>query len=427
MSEKQLPITEDTELTAQPVEATEEVEVAEVEAETEVVTEVEAEDEAPEVVEESVEEPEAPAEEPVVETVESNIFAEDAVIPPEEDSELLLPPAEEEEKPAPRRRPRGFRIALGIISLLLVIAIGAVLFLYRDGLMKYESSIEEPPLDAYMELIKKQDYETLYASSGFRATELNTKEDYIAYLQQVYSDADKLSVVEEITADKNVRRFSLYNNGTDKLSTLLVTAETVNGKKTWYVTTELTYRPAFTITASEDIDLYIGDTQIALLSSDTIQVAEVQSSFFPFATDVPLPTIYTYTLEGMLMPPQITAAGLSGNECIRIEGENSLLLMLADDEYERALHEEIAFAATGLDVTANELVLSEYSRYSESDFTCTVTATPTTVGEDGIATPSGDSSTYGMSFLSVDGEWKLCSLTVNGETKPLPEATEPAA
>lgn len=366
-------------------------------------------------------------------TVESDIFAEDAaleeaVIPPEAEIEEIAEPAEEFfEVEEPVRRHRGFKIFLGIFTVLLLAAVAVALWFFQNALTRYEKGVEEPPLQAYMDLIAEGDYETLFAASGFQVTELNSKENYIAYLKALYEDAGTLSVVEQVTADSKIQRYSLYSNGKDKLSTLLVTSEVdKDGKKTWYITTELTYLPAYTVTASSDIDLYINGKSADFLSSDAVTVTEIQSTVFDFATDVTLPVIKTYTINGLLLPPEIEATGLSGNACVRHEEGRNTLLMLADDEYERSLHETLATDFVAAYFTAGtdnlrEVTVSNYRRYSESDFSCTVKCMNVAVSENGTVSVGDTAAVYDMTFLNDGETWVLCSLAVDGVDQPVPE------
>ena len=366
-------------------------------------------------------------------TVETDIFAEDAaleeaVIPPEPEIEEAAEPAEEFfEVEEPVRRRRGFKIFLGIFTVLLLAAAAVALWFFQNALTRYEKGVEEPPLQTYMDLIAEGDYETLFAASGFQVTELNSKENYIAYLKGLYEDAGTLSVVKQVTADSKIQRYSLYSNGKDKLSTLLVTSEVdKSGKKTWYITTELTYLPAYTVTASSDIDLYINGKPADFLSSDAVTVTEIQSTVFDFATDVTLPVIKTYTINGLLLPPEIEATGLSGNACVRHEDGRNTLLMLADDEYERSLHETLATDFVAAYFTAGtdnlqEVTVSNYLRYSESDFSCTVKCMNVTVSENGTVSVGDTAAVYDMTFLNDGETWVLCSLAVDGVDQPVPE------
>lgn len=366
-------------------------------------------------------------------TVETDIFAEDAtleeaVIPPEAETEDITEPAEDFfPSDEPVRRRRGFKIFFGIFTVLVLAAVVLALWFFQNALAGYESGKDEPPLQAYMDLISKGDYETLFAASGFQTTELNSKENYIAYLKTLYKDAGELSVVEQVTADNEVQRYNLYSNGKHKLATLLVTNEVgKDGKKTWYVTTELQYQPAYTITASSDIDLYINGKPVDFLSSDAVTVTEIQSTVFDFTTDVTLPIIKTYTVSGLLLPPEIEASGLSGNACVRYDEGRNTVLMLADDDYERGIHEALAtdlvaahFAA-GTD-NLREVTFSNYRRYSESDFSCTVKCMEVTMSEDGIISVGDTAVVYDMTFLKSDDTWALCALSIDGVEQPLPE------
>ena len=365
-------------------------------------------------------------------TVETDIFAEDAaleetLISPESETENDLRPVEDFfETEEPVRRRRGFKIFLSIFTVLLLVAVTVALWLFQSALDKYESNMEEPPLQAYLDLIGKNDYETLFAVSGFQETELNSKEDYIAYLKSRYENAGELSVVEQVTADRTIQRFNVYSNGTDKLATLLVTSESgKDGKTTWYVTTELEYQPAYTVTASSDVDLYINGTAADLLSSASVTVSEIQTAVFDFPTELTLPVIKTYTVSGLLLPPEVEAIDLSGKACVRDEEGNNLVLMLADDDNERSVHEALA---TGIVTsqfqtdteTLREMTVSDYRRYSESDFSCTVTCTEFTTSEDGILSEEGSAAVYEMTFLESDSTWVLCSLTVDGVKQAIP-------
>lgn len=352
-------------------------------------------------------------------TPDSAIFAEDAaiqeaVVHPETDAE----PAEDffEPEPPQPRKSRGFRIGFGIFCVLLLAAVIVALWFYQTALAKFESEQEQPPLQAYLELIKSGDYEALYASSGFQATELTGKDTYIAYLKALYADAGELSVVKQVTADSRVQRYHLYSDGDTRLATLLVSGNTdENGKTGWYITTELTYQPDYTVTASEDIDLYINGQPVDLLSADAVSVTEVQSTLLGVTADTAsLPVIKSYTLTGLLMPPEIEAAGLNGTDCIRYEQENTLVLMLADD-YERSQHEELALATVKAQLSTDTaasatLTVESYGRYSEGDFSCTVRCTAA----------EGEPVTYDTVFLrSADDTWTLGSLAVDGVKQSL--------
>lgn len=356
---------------------------------------------------------------------DSAIFAEDTalqetVVPPEVDGAAPEEDFFEPEEALPRKK-RGFRIGFSILCVLLLIAVVAALWLYQTALASYEAKQEQPPLQAYLELIKSEDYEALYASSGFQTTELTGKETYIAYLKALYADAGDLSVVKQVTSDSRVQRYHLYNNGTVKLATLLVTGDTdENGKTNWYITAELTYQPDYVVTASEDVDLYVNGQPIGLLSADSVTATEVQSTLFGISDGANLPVVKTYTLTGLLMPPTIEATGINGSDCLREESENGLVLTLADD-YERSAHEALACEAIAAQLSADvaasaTLTVDNYRRFSESDFSCTVHSA-TAEGESAVA--------YDVTFLHAsDDTWVLSSLTIDGIKQSLTASSD---
>ena len=389
-------------------------------------------------------EPQAPATESAVpaeetqEPVESPAFfaedatVEEAVILPElEDespSELLYEEEEIKEKPV-RRRSRAFRIGFTIFTLLLLVGVVIGLWQFRDALANYEAGIQAPPIEAYLDLIKSGDFEELYEASGYKPTLLNSKEDHIAYLKTLYENVGELSYTKQPTGDSTLQRYHLYSNGKTEVATLLVKQDVdKDGKTVWYITTELAYQPTYTITASDDMDLLINGQRIQFLTEQNVTATEMQTTIFNFPTDVALPVIRTYTINGLLVPPHIVATGLSGQECVRHENGRNIVLMLADDETDRQEHETLAtdfitaHFTTGSD-RLYELNVSEYSRYSESDFTCSVTCAEVTTTENGTISVGDNVVTYGMTFLKDGETWKLCSLTVDGVDQPIPEST----
>lgn len=377
------------------------------------------------------------------------IQAEDTVV----ESPAFLPVGEEpdvvEPLPKVKRKKKRFSFwkAVSIYAVLLVAVAAVALWFFHSFLEKYEAATPNAALDRYLTWVDTEDYESIYESSNFEETHLNTKAEYIQYLKSVYDNAEDLSVRQQVTSSDTLLKYSVYS-GNVKLSNITLAKDPAGDGSAWYVTTEPQYQEAFTLIASDDVRVTVNGTEIHLLD---LKREEVQAELFPTIeeAEIVLPTVYSYTLEGLLNPPTVTALTLNGDKCVVVnEGQTVRVLSPTADTVkaeEEALAIEAAttyakFVARDASMTKlleyihpesqlyktirnfsnvwfnthegydfGEITVSNFSRYSSDDFTCIVSFQPTYIfeGETVNAAPVN----YCMTFLQVDGEWMLYSLT----------------
>ncbi len=367
----------------------------------------------------------------------------DTAVESSEDCQLILP---DPVIPQPKKK-RRFLKGLSIYAALLISLAAVALWFFNSYLTKYEAATPNAALETYLEWIRTEDYDAMYASSGFEETQLNTKEIFISYLESLYADTADLSLREQITKDESVRRYSVYS-GDKKVSTLLLARSPEGDGSAWYVTTEVTYQEPFSLIVSDDIRLTISGTDVHLLS---LPSTEIQSEVFPIIENatVALPTIRKYTLEGLITAPVISALTLDGKECTVERDGQTLYVRSPSTQEEKDTNEAFAvdIAKTyakfvAKDASRTELLkqvhkesvlyntirnfsnvwfnkhdsyefrdvsVTNYTRYSQSDFSCVVNFQPVYF-RDGKAIESMPVH-YQMSFLQIDGEWTLFSLT----------------
>lgn len=339
-------------------------------------------------------------------------------------------------------------LCIYFVLFLVVIAV-ALWFLYA-ALTKYEASTPDAALANYFALLEQGNYEELYASSGFTETLLNTKEEYIQYLKTVYAEGTTgLQLREKVSTDSTVKQFSVYR-GNSKISTLLVSQKKGDASGAWTVSTQVVYQPAYEIIASPDSRLTVNGIELSLLNLPTESVSS--TLFTGTSNSTYLPPVNQYRLENLLNPPRIEALSLNGDPCrVEPQGDNAqrIHVYYSATPEQQAAHETLAkdvattyaaFIAT--DASRTELMsyiyrdsdfavtitnfrndwfsshdnyrfdhlnITQYHRYSDTDFTCDVSFTPvyTNYGQEIVSEPVH----YRLVFLQVEGEWKLLSLT----------------
>lgn len=377
-----------------------------------------------------------------------SIVAEDSpitapVLQPESDGEptLLLP----DPLPVPQKKHRFFK-GLCIYFVLLLAASAVLLWFLYHQLEQYETSTPSAALNTYLQWIQDDNYEAMYDAAGYEDTTLNSKSDYIAYLQSLYGNADTIELREKVTSDSNLLRYALYSNG-QKLSEITVSRSPEGDGTSWRAITDLVYQEVYTVTASEDLSLTVNGTEIHLLSFPSV---EIQTEMFLSKedADVTLPIIRKYTLEGFLNPPVITAHTFNGDECTVVKNGNdwSVEIPMSDDN--RAAQEALAvdaatayakFVAKDEEKSTllkkihkssqlyqtvrsfsntwfsahqayefRDLTVTDYTCYSTQEFSCTVSFRPiyTRYGK----TVEDPTVHYRMSFLLDGDNWLLYSL-----------------
>ncbi len=377
------------------------------------------------------------------------ILAEDTeldapVIVVGDDAEPTLPLPDPE---VPKKKKRVFLKVLSVYALLLLAAAAVGLWFLYSYLAAFEANTPNPALRKYLEWVETENYEAIYEASGFEESGLNTKEQYLVYFDTLFSDAGELSLREKTTTDSSRHYYSLYGDD-EKLADLVAARSPEGDGSTWYVTTETVYQEPFTLIASDDVRLTVNGTDIHLLS---LTSREVQSEVFPTAEDaeLTLPVVRAYTLEGLLNPPTVTALTLSGEACtVEMDGQTIRVLSPDTETVQQANKEFAIEAATtyakfvAKDATRTQLLkyvhkgselyrtirnfsnvwfnthdsyefrditVTNYSRYADTDFSCIVSFQPVYTKEG--KTIEGTPVHYQMTFVQLDGEWWLYSLS----------------
>ena len=356
-----------------------------------------------------------------------------------------------------RRRRRWFGKALAVYTVLLLVGVATALWFLNAALKSEGDKSPRPMLETYLMWLELGDYDAIYDASGFIPDALNTKEQYVAYLKNLYKDATSFSL-REVPSATGPKHYGVYD-GDKKLSDITLTASPEGDGSSWYVTTDIVRQPTYTLIASEDITLTVNGTDIHRLD---LPSENLEETLFPRmdGSVLELPAIRVYTLSSLINPPVFEAKTADGEPCTveTNDGRTVITLPPAENEvYEnedRAVIVTAAYAAfmkTGkkLDELAplihpasglyhslqnhtvtesvdddiyhlREIEFSNYYRYAEDAYTCDISYRPLYGWRGDLIT---DSPTVycRLSFLKHNGEWLLYAIT---ELDP-PDTNEP--
>lgn len=362
--------------------------------------------------------------------------------------EVLVEDAVVEAVPISPKRKRRFWPWLCAYTVLLVAASAFGLVQWYMHLQAYEETVPNTMLTQFLEWIETDDYEALYACADYEETILNTKAEYLRYLERVYGNVEgTLSMRKLRDVSANEQEYAVYA-GEEELAKAMVIKNPAWGETPWTIYTVCQPIEALSVIAEEDTRVSINGVELALLNLPPQAVQDIEFAGSS-KTDV-LPVIHRYTIEGLLNPPEITGLTLGGESCtVQAEGETVYRVLHPITAQTQAMHEAVAqetaadyaaFTAKRLNSKAlkkrlyefgdlykavdtftefikptpssyecGEMTVSEYRALTAVDFSCTVRFRPTLVQKGQKVT--GNEVAYRLTFLSVEGNWKLLSLT----------------
>ena len=362
--------------------------------------------------------------------------------------EVLVQDAVVEAVPITPKRKRRFWPWLCAYTVLLVAVAAFGLVQWYTHLQAYEEAIPNNMLSRFLEWIETDDYEALYACADYEETVLNTKAEYLRYLERVYGNAQgTLSMRKLRDVSAYEQEYAVYA-GEKELTKAMLIKNPAWGEAPWTIYTVCQPIEAVAVIAEEDTRISINGVELALLNLPPQAVQEIEFAGSS-KTDV-LPVVHRYTIEGLLNLPEITGLTLGGESCtVQAEGETVYRVLHPTTAETKAMHEALAqetaadyaaFTAKRLKIKVlkqrlhefgdlynaadtftgfiqptpssyecGEMTVSEYRALTARDFSCTVRFQPTMVQKGQKVT--GNEVAYRLTFLSVEGNWKLLSLT----------------
>lgn len=363
-----------------------------------------------------------------------------AIAPPQEEAESSPP------SPPKKKKKRFFGIGLLLYTLLLSGLIGGVLWFLNLQLAQYESTTPNAAFEQFSAWIRQNNFEAIFEHSDFETTPLNTKKEYLRYLEKVLGgDPTDITFRERVSANEEEKLYSLYFDDTRVGIVALVQKE-----NRWQVNLQPVFLEEYTIIAGNDARISVNGVDISFLG---LVGEEIQTTVFSGAT-VPsvYPRVYRYTLTGLLNEPTIEALSLNGESCPVVNDKNdpqTRLILHPSSQEEWDV--KAAFATEGAttyaefiarDATRTELSKLIYKEtslykairnfsnqwfsshdsyefqdmklyndfsYTDSDFTCDVSFQPVYTKNGKVL--ESEEAHYRITMLYLEDQWKIISLT----------------
>ncbi len=391
---------------------------------------------------------------------ENTILQEQPTAVQAEDTVIEVPVYSESDTATPPKK-RKFGKGLSIYFAVLIVLITVALWFFYNHLSAYEAATPSAALSNYLQWIQEGNYEAIYAASDFEETVLNTKEEFLKYLDRLYGgDLSTLSIREKVTSTDDRKDYTIYIDD-KRVSNLTLIKNPEWGDTAWNYVTEIEYLPPVSVIAAENTRLTVNGVDVALLNLTSKPAQETVWSGMSKADD--LPAVYAYTIENLLNPPAVEALTLSGDVCevaqtsdyvyevyqpvaeaLRTEREelaqdaaflyakfvardaekNELLKLIHKDSdlYQTIRRFDNQWFTGHYSYEFTDVKISAYSQFTSSDFACEVSFQPQYYVGNGPV--EGTPFRCRVMFVHVKDDWKLVALTNIMEESSNSDATD---
>ncbi len=196
-----------------------------------------------------------------------------------------------------------FKFTLLALALVCAVAIWGLLDTLWNSMEEFESASEIGAVTEYFSRFAQGDYQTAADAGEFVFDDKNSKEDYIQYLKDTFgSEFSDLRFAGSDGQTPGEKEYRIYNGDTRLGEVRLVPVE--GQARKWKVIPLVEYAPSITVTAPSFITVFAdGLPQIPNENSGVIH-----PDFASLAENITVPTQVTYTMEGYLYAPSITAS-----------------------------------------------------------------------------------------------------------------------
>ncbi|MEF9892683.1 MAG: hypothetical protein RR738_05080 [Anaerorhabdus sp.] len=345
----------------------------------------------------------------------------------------------------------GLKRTAGIIIMLVVLlaCVGTsilVVQMTKSNLASKEANLPESAISLYLKQVKNNDFNGIYENSLLIDPHLNSKEDYDQGIKDIYKgvNLDKLMYIDE-TTDYGDLLYGIYE-GNIKVATVKL-IKTADGK--WLATTVFQGDNNYIVEVPEGVTIKVNGLDVG---KEYIKQSEVPATNFSGLKDTSkAPKVTRYELTNLISEPQITVDGTGytmikdvlsntyyvGKGTINSDLENTILsaaktvaryptkdgtlgaisaiTITNSDFYDRVkTMDNQWYAAHNVSQFSNEDVLTivqqdENSMIGNVIFDYLI-ASGSTSKEYHIG--------YQISFLKVNGAWKIAGFAIDNELNP---------
>lgn len=213
-------------------------------------------------------------------------------------------------------------------------------------LIRYESRSTNGAMNSYMKLVSEQKWDEIYSIDTEYFTELNSKDSYISYLKNLYSDATltNLSYTRTSSDDTTGNEFYDVYSDSSKISSLELTKPDSSDK--WKVRT-IGNEKSFSFDML-DSKISLSINGVTITSDYPNETDQVPYAFQDLGLDSKMPSVTRYTISSFIGTPEITLSG--SDSAMAVKDSTSDLYYIGekptDDQYAEFVTEieDTAFA-----------------------------------------------------------------------------------
>lgn len=214
------------------------------------------------------------------------------------------------------RRRSPFAIKLSIVFLSCCLIFLLVLIFLWSFLSEYEKTNPQNPIQEYVTLIKKKDYQAAMEFAGVAASQYFSVAEYERYVKEQVGSFDTLTTDEVASENPKERHFELKGDGDGAIKFILTKSdETLKFNFSGYQ-----LKQAEIEKFSYTIDLPKGKIPVvngvALKPDNIIEEDRLVAAFDSLKDKTLIPTTVRYQVEGLVFPPEISVVGLDENSYI---------------------------------------------------------------------------------------------------------------
>ncbi len=198
---------------------------------------------------------------------------------------------------------RRFLLGLMMFAGVGLAVIAGVLAWLWNTLESYEANTPESSVRRYLKQAELGQWDELYESSGFEPTAFTGREEYIAFLQNLYGEPlEDFTLVR--TAGEGDLSYLLMSQGRE-ISRLELREAPEGFRYRWQVRTRVEPLAPVTVQAPEGVRVLINGRE----ADRSTATAAPAAGYEGLPAEVAAPQVLSYTIEGLLLPPQVTAEG----------------------------------------------------------------------------------------------------------------------
>lgn len=211
-----------------------------------------------------------------------------------------------------------FAIVMVILVILSAVAIVLTLRWLWDSLERYESGTPDTAMRDYLARLGSGDFDLILEDADFTADALNTGEDYKACLARNYDGIDPASpqIDFRLTTAKGEEGWQQYLifEAEQELGELWISPAPEESGRKWLVRGAVGYLPGYTVTAPQHLEVSVSGRK---LDHSNAKIEEIAVPVFDFLPDEKArPKLVRYTTGQTLYSQEVAVTGPGGAPCV---------------------------------------------------------------------------------------------------------------